>query len=95
MAKLPGRLAVAPIRLYQRFISPLLGPRCRYYPSCSHYTKDALLRHGLAKGVMLGLARILRCNPLFAGGFDHVPHVRRWGLLLARIRRDYRRFWSP
>jgi len=61
------------IRLYQRYISPLLGPRCRYYPSCSQYAFEALERHGLLRGLWLALKRIGRCHPLHPGGFDPVP----------------------
>ena len=95
MSKLLRQLMVLPILAYQKVLSPLLGPRCRYYPSCSHYTKDALLRHGPAKGLLLGIARIVRCNGLFSGGIDQVPLLKRWPQILARIRRDYRRYWSP
>jgi putative membrane protein insertion efficiency factor len=60
---------------YQRWISPLLGPaKCRFYPSCSHYTRDAICRHGALAGSLLGALRICRCNPLCEGGYDPVPH---------------------
>lgn len=65
------------IRLYQRTISPLLGPVCRYYPSCSHYGYAAIDTHGAVKGTALTAWRILRCNPWSRGGVDHVPPRKR------------------
>ncbi|MGW6599154.1 membrane protein insertion efficiency factor YidD [Streptomyces sp. NPDC055036] len=64
---------LALIKLYQWTISPLLGPVCRYYPSCSHYGYTAIDRHGAVKGTALTAWRILRCNPWSPGGVDHVP----------------------
>jgi putative membrane protein insertion efficiency factor len=64
------------IRLYQLAISPLLGPRCRFYPSCSCYALTALERFGVLKGSWLALRRIARCHPLHEGGFDPVPPKR-------------------
>lgn len=61
------------IRFYQYGISPLLGPRCRYTPTCSQYTYEAVLEHGVIKGAYLGIRRILRCNPFHKGGYDPVP----------------------
>ncbi|MDC0643347.1 membrane protein insertion efficiency factor YidD [Flavobacteriaceae bacterium] len=61
------------IRGYQRFISPLLPPTCRFTPSCSHYGIDALKKHGVFKGSWLTINRILRCNPWAKGGYDPVP----------------------
>ena len=58
---------------YQRAISPLMAPRCRFYPSCSNYAQQAIAHHGLLRGGALALWRILRCNPLSAGGMDPVP----------------------
>lgn len=63
---------------YRRLVSPLLGPRCRFYPSCSAYGLDAVRTHGAAKGTVLTVARICRCNPWNAGGVDHVPAPGRW-----------------
>ena len=61
------------IRAYQRLISPLLGPRCRFHPSCSQYALVAIERHGVVKGGWLALRRIARCHPLHPGGHDPVP----------------------
>lgn len=61
------------IRGYQLLISPLVGPRCRYYPSCSQYTIEAVRVHGAARGSYLAGRRLLRCHPWHAGGFDPVP----------------------
>jgi uncharacterized protein len=66
------------IRIYQRTISPLLGPRCRYYPSCSHYGYEAMSVHGALKGTILTAWRILRCNPWSPGGIDEVPARGLW-----------------
>jgi putative membrane protein insertion efficiency factor len=61
------------IRLYRYLLSPLLGPCCRFYPSCSSYAMIALERHGFFYGSWLALKRILRCHPWCEGGVDHVP----------------------
>jgi uncharacterized protein len=61
------------IRLYQLTVSPLLGPRCRFYPSCSHYALEALARFGALRGGWLTLKRIGRCHPWNPGGLDPVP----------------------
>ena len=66
------------IRGYQKFISPLLGPRCRYYPSCSSYALEAVKVHGALKGSALSTWRVLRCNPWSLGGVDHIPEKGRW-----------------
>ena len=65
-------IAVAPIRAYQRAISPTLGNRCRYYPSCSEYAVQAIRSYGILRGLVLAAWRLLRCNPLSHGGFDYV-----------------------
>ncbi|MBV6424222.1 MAG: putative membrane protein insertion efficiency factor [Steroidobacteraceae bacterium] len=63
------------IRLYQWTLSPLLGPRCRFYPSCSHYALEAVDRFGVLRGGWLAARRIGRCHPWHPGGFDPVPHL--------------------
>jgi len=65
-------IVLAPVRLYQKLISPLLGPRCRYYPTCSEYAVDAVRSYGAARGIVLAAWRVLRCNPWSHGGFDPV-----------------------
>ncbi len=66
-------LSLLVLRAYKFFISPLLGERCRFYPSCADYTAEALRKYGLLKGLLLSMKRICRCNPLCAGGIDPVP----------------------
>lgn len=63
---------IAPIRLYQRAISPLLPPRCKYYPSCSEYAAQAVQEYGILRGLILAGWRLLRCNPFSHGGYDPV-----------------------
>jgi len=67
------RAAVLPIEIYRLAISPWLGPACRYTPSCSHYMQEAILRHGVVRGIWLGLRRVARCHPLGGSGYDPVP----------------------
>jgi uncharacterized protein len=66
-------VVVAPIVAYQLLISPFLGNNCRFYPSCSQYAKEAVLKHGVLRGVVLAVRRIVRCNPWNPGGVDIVP----------------------
>lgn len=66
-------LLKALIRFYQIFISPLLGDRCRFYPSCSHYALDAITLHGAMLGTYLTIKRLLKCHPFHEGGLDPVP----------------------
>ncbi len=67
------KIFILPIKFYQKFISPLLGNNCRFYPTCSNYMIQAIEVHGVVKGLWLGIKRILRCNPWSAGGYDPVP----------------------
>ncbi|MDR1946800.1 MAG: membrane protein insertion efficiency factor YidD [Desulfovibrio sp.] len=67
------RIAVLPVRFYRFFLAPLLPPCCRFYPSCSAYALEAVMTHGVLRGGLLALRRLLRCSPASRGGFDPVP----------------------
>ena len=70
----PGRFLLrAIVRAYQLVVSPWLGTRCRFHPSCSHYALEAIDTHGALRGTWLAAARLCRCHPLHAGGLDPVP----------------------
>lgn len=71
-------LLLTVLRGYQRFVSPLFGPSCRYAPCCSSYAITAVRRHGAAKGTVLTIARLVRCNPWAPGGIDRVPRRGQW-----------------
>lgn len=62
-----------PVRFYRKFISPLKPPSCRFFPSCSAYALEAFSIHGIIKGLILSVWRIIRCNPYNVGGIDYVP----------------------
>jgi putative membrane protein insertion efficiency factor len=68
-----SKLLIWIVRAYQYLISPLLGPSCRFTPTCSHYTCQALAEHGALKGTYLAGRRVLRCHPVAHGGWDPVP----------------------
>lgn len=70
---LAARFGIWMIRGYQRFISPLTPPACRYTPTCSQYTLIAIRKYGLIRGSWMGMKRISRCHPLKPGGYDPVP----------------------
>jgi uncharacterized protein len=70
------KVFLLPLRAYQRLLSPLLGNRCRYYPSCSEYAAQAIERYGILRGLVLAGWRLLRCNPFSHGGFDPVDDQR-------------------
>lgn len=80
----PGRRKVAEalsagsrglISGYRRYISPLLGQHCRFYPSCSQYAYEAIAKHGVGRGSLLAVKRLAKCHPFHPGGVDHVPDV--------------------
>lgn len=72
----PRVVLLALLRVYQTVISPMTGPTCRYYPSCSSYAVLAVQRHGAARGSWLAVRRLLRCHPWTPGGVDDVPPAR-------------------
>lgn len=67
------KVSLAIIWFYQKVISPLKPPTCRFYPTCSHYSKEAIEKYGAAKGIKLSLKRILKCHPFHPGGYDPLP----------------------
>ena len=73
MKKIFSYILIILIRFYQRFISPLTPPACRFVPSCSQYTVEAIQKHGPMKGLWLAIKRICRCNPWGGSGYDPVP----------------------
>jgi putative membrane protein insertion efficiency factor len=72
-----GRALIACLRFYQRVLSPLKGPTCRFHPTCSQYAIEALRAHGVLCGLRYATCRLLRCQPFARGGFDPVPPARR------------------
>ena len=85
MKRNPAReLAVLPLRAYRRGVSPLLGPRCRFHPTCSAYAVQAIREFGILRGAVLALWRLARCNPFARAGFDPVSEQR----LFRRLRAD-------
>ncbi len=62
------------IKSYRYLLSPLIGPRCRFYPSCSRYSIDSIVEHGIFTGFIFTIRRILKCHPWHPGGYDPVPH---------------------
>jgi len=67
------RVVLKLIWIYQHYLSPLTPPSCRFYPSCSHYTYQAIKRFGLWRGMWLGVRRVCKCHPFHPGGYDPVP----------------------
>ena len=66
------RLVIGALRLYKRFLSPVLPSACRFYPACSDYMREAVEKYGVSRGIWLGIKRLARCHPLHSGGFDPV-----------------------
>lgn len=70
--KVPRKVEVKLIEIYQKYISPGLGHHCKFYPTCSEYTKQAVDKYGIIKGNILGLIRVIKCNPFSQGGIDYL-----------------------
>jgi len=67
------RFVITVIGLYQRLLSPMIGQACRFHPTCSQYAKEVVMKHGVLRGFILAVGRIMRCNPWNPGGFDPIP----------------------
>lgn len=74
--RLPRMAVAGLIKIYQKLVSPNLGPNCRFQPTCSSYALEAVQRHGVVRGLGLAAKRIGKCHPLHPGGYDPVPDVR-------------------
>ena len=72
---IPRRIVAGLILIYQKLVSPNLGPNCRFQPTCSQYALEAVQRHGVIRGVWLAIKRIGKCHPLHPGGYDPVPET--------------------
>ena len=72
-SRLLARFLMFLLEAYRRVVSPLLGPACRFEPSCSRFASEAIAKHGAWRGVWLAMCRVLRCHPLHPGGLDPVP----------------------
>jgi putative membrane protein insertion efficiency factor len=70
LLRVPGALLISAVRLYQIFLSPVLGRHCRFEPTCSHYFIQAVQKHGAIRGAIQGVWRICRCHPWHPGGYD-------------------------
>ena len=68
--RLPASALIASVRFYQRCVSPMLGSHCRFQPTCSEYFVESVRKHGAARGAWQGTKRILKCHPLYPGGYD-------------------------
>ena len=66
---------VFPIKIYQLLISPFFGPNCRFLPTCSEYSIEAIEKHGILRGIIIAIKRIIKCNPFGASGYDPIPDV--------------------
>ena len=73
IADFAGKVSIAALKFYKRFISPCLPHACRFEPTCSVYMREAIEKKGFIRGVFLGVRRLLKCHPFHAGGFDPVP----------------------
>lgn len=85
------KLLIFPIRIYQRCVSPFLPRCCRYLPTCSSFAVTAIMRFGVIKGMILAVARLLRCHPWARGGIDPVPEEFHWREILSYFKPAYRR----
>ncbi|MGH8487566.1 MAG: membrane protein insertion efficiency factor YidD [Gammaproteobacteria bacterium] len=70
------RILISLIRLYRRFVSPFMGRKCRFHPSCSQYAAEAIALHGLTRGLCLTIRRVCNCHPFHPGGVDPVPRAK-------------------
>ena len=89
-----SKVCIYLIRFYQKYISPLKGPTCRFYPTCSQYAIEAFKKYGVIKGMFLTIKRILKCHPFHPGGYDPLKQIFSGGIRIVKCNRQFFRRYT-